>query len=167
MRLMSKFEKWQVGIGIGQSVILFSTFIAALFIGIKQNQINQNLLDLQFNVSIEITYDHAQQHFNIHNKGQNNIWLWGSKLNGAEVALEKEPRQITPGGFYYVITDKFEPEILSKLGQNGEKNVSFDVLVETQNREKWTVHTLLFIQVVEGNIKIHTQTVSVMKNWLK
>ena len=91
---MSAFETWQVIMGIVQSAILLGTLIAAIYIGLKQAEISKrqadisevqtniskSLADLPFVVSVEVAYDHDLKRINIGNKGQTNIYLWGTKL---------------------------------------------------------------------------------------
>jgi hypothetical protein len=132
--------------------------LGALYVGFKQNEINQNILDLQHAVSLEIT--HQPQRLNISNKGQTNIWLWGTRLADAAPSYEQQPRLITPGGFYYLIADKLEALIVKNIGQNGNTVVPLEVFVAGQNGKKWIVRTLLFAVVTNGVVQIHTQTVS-------
>ena len=156
---MTAFENWQVFLGIVQAAILLAAFLGALYVGLKQNEINRSLLDLQFSVSLEVTYQ--PQRLNIINKGQNNIWLWGTKLGDGVLSTEQQPRLITPNGSYYLIADKLEAKILSVIGENGQTKVPLEILIETQNRKRWTVQVLLFVVVTKGTVTVHTQTVSV------
>ncbi|MDD5691954.1 MAG: hypothetical protein PHP10_02105 [Candidatus Omnitrophica bacterium] len=154
---MTAFENWQVCLGIAQAAILLAAFLGALYVGFKQNEINQNLLDLQFSVSLELTYQ--PQRLNIVNKGQQNIWLCGTKLGDGVRSID-QPVLITPGGSYYLIADMLEREIVSKVGESGEMRLPFEVLIQTQNRKRWIVKTILFAVATKGVVTIHTQTIS-------
>jgi len=44
---MTAFETWQVVLGIVQAALLLAAFLGAMYVGLKQNEINKNLLDLQ------------------------------------------------------------------------------------------------------------------------
>lgn len=57
---MESFEKWQVIIGISQTGILVMTFLGALYIGLKQNEINQNLLNVGYTDLQPILAFHAE-----------------------------------------------------------------------------------------------------------
>ena len=161
---MTDFEKWQIGIGVIQSIILLVTFLAALRIGWTQNKINQNLLDLSYIPSVEVTYEN--QRINIINKGQTNLLLWGTQLADAERAIETQPRFIAPSGFYYLLADRLEARIQETIGTNGETNIPLSIFIASQNEKKYVIKALLFVKVSEGNIAIHTQTISAtQENW--
>lgn len=163
---MNAYEKWQVRVSIIQTVVLLATFLGALYIGLKQNEINQNLLELSHVVSVELSY--APQKLNIFNKGRENVWLWGTKFGDGPRTMEPNPRLVTPGGSYYLLTDKLEPEILQKVGQNGDDTKPLEIYIESQINKKYVVRNLLFIQVRTGAISIHSQTISIQEaDWSK
>ena len=105
---MSAFETWQVITSIAQTAIFLATLLAAIYIGLKQAEISnrqadisemqtaisRSLADLPFVVSAEITYDQSSKRINIYNKGQTNIYLWGTKLGDGSKVVEQEPRLI-------------------------------------------------------------------------
>jgi len=77
-------------------------------ISLKQTEISKSLLDIPFTVSVDVVYEPGSKRLNVHNKGQTNIYLWGSKLGDGPQVLEKAPVLITPGGFYYIFADSLE-----------------------------------------------------------
>jgi len=178
MKAMSAFEKWQVVTSVIQTVILLGALLVALYIGLKQadisstqteiskkqSDISESLLDLQYAVSVEIAYDSATKHLNIANRGQGNLYLWGDKLRDADRSIEKEPRLITPGGFYYIIADDFESLLLDRMGQDGEATVLFEVYLSSQRGAKYVVHAHLLVQITAGKVAIHSQTTSIEKS---
>lgn len=162
---MSAFEKWQVGLDIVTACILLAAFLGALYVGLKQNEINDNLLNLHYSVSLEIT--HAPGQINVSNKGQTNIMLWGSKIRDHPPVIESSPRIITPGGFYYLRSQGLE-EALAKDAASGlaQKIVPLELYVEAANGSRWIVRTLLYSVAGETGLQIHTQTVSaVQSDW--
>ena len=162
---MIDFEKWQIGIGIAQTIILLITVFTALRIGLTQNKINQKLLNLNYIPSVEVNYENKQ--INVINKGQTNLFLWGTQLADAEKSLESASRLVTPNGSYYLLTDKLEAKIIKNIGANGQEVIPLNIFIETQNEKKYVIKVLLFIKVREGDIKIHTQTTSTtLGNWV-
>ena len=111
---MRRFEKFQLALLAVQTAIFLSTLVAAVWIGTRQNEINRQLLDLNFRLSLEITYDKG--HINIYNKGKENVWIWGSQFRDDPMQIDKTGRLIVPGGFYYILTDRLQP-----LMQKGHK----------------------------------------------
>jgi len=172
---MNAFEKWQVIVSVAQTAILFVTLLVAVYIGLKQTkisgrqteislkqtEISKALLDIQFTVSVDVFYESDSKHLNIYNKGQTNIYLWGSKLGTGAQALENEPRLITPGGLYYLLAESIESDTLANIPQNGELRGNLDLYLTSQNATKYVVTTIIFAKVVSGKCTIHTQTTSI------
>lgn len=172
---MNAFEKWQVIVSVAQTAILFCMLTAALYIGlkqteisdrqteisIKQTEISKALLDIPFTVSVDVVYEPGSKRLNIYNKGQTNLYLWGSKLGTGAQVLEKEPRLITPGGSYYLLAESIESDTLAKIPQNGELRGNLDLYLTSQNATKYIVTTIIFAKVVSGKCTIHTQTTSI------
>jgi hypothetical protein len=158
---LSRFERRQVILGTVQTIILAIGTYTAVRIGITQTAINQKLYDMNFNVATEVIYDSNEKKLNIFNKGRENIWLWGNKLDSGPKSIDKEGRLVTPGGFYYVLAASMEKEVLEKVGTNGELRVPFDVYLKDGLRRPYIAKVILFIQVAEGKLTVHTQTVSI------
>lgn len=159
IRGINSHKNWKLIISIIQTVIFFVTFIGAFYIGIKQNEINNQLLELNNVVSVEVGYDINK--LDIFNKGKNNIWLWGTKIGEEAKNIESEPRLITPGGFYYLFTDIFEAKILREIPDNGSKIVNLDIFIKDGRDKKYIIKNLLFIEVKNKNITINSQTTSI------
>lgn len=158
---MTAFENWQVIIGIIQSCILLATCLAAIWIGLKQNEINQNLLDLQYAVSVEVTYgDHRVY---ITNKTPTNIWLWGTQTADNPIHMEQESRLLVIGGSYYIDAPQLEAEALKNIGLNGDMSIPFKIFLKNQNQEKYIVKTLIVFKVRQGKVSINTQIISSTK----
>ena len=156
---INSFESWQVVVGIINACILLAAFLGALYIGLKQNEINQNLLDLHLQVSVEITY--SNKRINTINKGQTNLFLWGTRLNNDAKTLEKQPRLVTPGGSYYILANDLDTELKQKLPKDQDVWVPFEVYLSNQNSKKYIVKCLLLSKLVNGEVTIHAQTLSI------
>jgi hypothetical protein len=163
---MTRFEKTQAAISSVQTGILFLTLTAAVWIGWKQDQINENLLDLNYVPEVTITYGAKQ--INILNGGKTSVTLWGNKLDNEPKDFEGPPRIIAPGAFYYIPAGKFEQEVVAKLGPHGQAFVPFDVYIETENHRKYTVKGLFLCKTVKGSLSVRAQTLSIMaSDWSK
>ncbi len=131
---MDKFEKWQVIISISQTIILFFTLVSAIYIGVTQNHINENLLNLNYFPSIEVAYTPKKKRLQIYNKGNSNIWLWGTKYMDTKPNIKDKPVLITPNGSYYILAEKFESIVKTQVGKDGETFVPFDLFIEDSNK---------------------------------
>jgi hypothetical protein len=172
---MGAFEKWQVMVSVTQTAILLGTLLVALYIGLKQTEISgkqteisakqteisKALLDIPFTVSVEVTYDAGTKRFNIFNKGQTNLFLWGTRLGDSPRSMDKEPRLIAPGGSYYLLAQSIESDTIAKVGQSGELRGNLEIYVTSQNSTKYVVTTIVFAEVIAGTCTIHTQTTSI------
>lgn len=164
---MSTFETWQLGTAVAQTVILFGTLVAAIYIGSKQTQISKDLADLAFVVSVEVTYDAHRKRINIFNKGQTNIYLWGLKLGDGPKVVEQEPRLITPAGYYYILGETLESQIRLALAQNADVQRQLEIYVTNQIGIKYVVRTIVVGQSYGEEIALHTQTTSIrQEKWM-
>jgi hypothetical protein len=172
---MNAFEKWQVITTVVQSVILLGTLLVALYIGLKQTEISnrqaeisfkqaeisKSLAEIPYIVSVEVTYDASNKRFNITNKGQTNLSLWGTKLGDGPKIVEKEPRLITPGGFYYLLANTLESDLLKSIGQKGETRGVLEIYITNLSATKYVIVTIVFAKTINGQLTIHTQTTSI------
>lgn len=158
---MTAFEKWQVIIGITSACLLLAAFLGALLVGLRQNEINQRLLDLQYNVSVDITYDSSR--LNISNKSTTNLFLWGAKTGSNEAVMEDQPRLISPGGYYYINAVGVEA-VLRRLADASAlpEFLAVELYVESANQRKWTVNCLLKPTLNGEKMHVLTQTVAII-----
>jgi hypothetical protein len=166
---MKPFEKWQIRITSTQTIILLLTLIAAVYIGLKQTLINEQLLNLSYYPSMEVAYTNSNHRLQLYNKSRQNIWVWGTQLeNKTPANIKGQPRLVTPGGSYYIIGDRLERLALKKVGKNGEIYLPFNVFIETANKTKYTVQNKLFCQVKDSKVEIHSQTLAIVQeDWSK
>jgi len=153
---LTHFEKVQVWFQAAQTVIFLATLLAAVWIGARQNEINRQLLDLNFRLSLEIAYDKGR--LNIFNKGKENVWIWGSQFGDEPVRIDTSGRLIVPGGSYYILTDRLEALTKKQLGTGGDSYFPWNIFVAMENGKKYTARSLLFVKIVGGEMAVHTQT---------
>jgi hypothetical protein len=160
---MNKFEKWQVFIGCIQATLLLLALISAIYIGLKQNQINEKLLNLNYIPSVVVGYTPENKRIQIFNKGNSNIWVWGTKYLNTKPNIKDEPRLITPNGSYYILGEEFESLIKRKFKKDGEIFVPFDLFIEGSNNLKYIVRNQLYCKVENNKVSIHPQTLSIIQ----
>jgi hypothetical protein len=161
---LTRFEKLQLAVAVTQTLVFLATLLAAVWIGMRQNQINKQLLDLNFRLSLEIAYDKG--HLNIYNKGKENVWIWGSQFADKPVRIDASARLIVPGGSYYLLTDRLQNLMQKQLGADGAGYFPWNIFVATENGKKYTAQILLLVKMVGGEMTVHTQTVGfVESNW--
>ena len=159
MKNMSAFEFWQVVNVTIQSVLLLAIFLGALYIGLKQYEINQQLVELEHQPSVEVAA--TDERIQIFNKGKHNIWLWGSETELSVKTLEKKPRLITPQGFYYIPLEPFKQSVLQRVGNQGEARINVDLFVSTVGDRKYVVKNIFYCTVADGKVTVHSQTVGI------
>lgn len=100
---------------------------------------------------------------NLHNQGNSDIYLWGTRFNNGQKLIDSIPRVIPAGAFYYFLTDKIHVG-----SENVEDLVPFEVYVSDKFNHKFTGNFILFISKSNGSVKFHTQQMGVEKrNWEK
>ena len=131
---MNAFEKWQVVLGVVQAGILLMTFLGAIYIGLKQNEINERLRTLQDYVAVTAVPDASNNKIKLINTGRTNLYLWGFDMLGNNQRLKK-PRLITAGTMeaaYYWI-DPPQPPDSSK----GKFEFEFKLYLTDEFNTKW------------------------------
>ncbi|MBN8567635.1 MAG: hypothetical protein J0M25_13000 [Flavobacteriales bacterium] len=155
----------QTYIFFAQAIISFLTLIVAFAIGRKQNLINSRLVDLNFQISPEVTQD--IHNINIKNNGKGNIYLNGVTWyeNGITL-MEENPYLITPSSSYHVPTDIIKNAI-EKLPNNEKYSFSFDLYITDEHKSKFTVKNIINIEKQDFStiIKCQTNDIRRIKKW--
>lgn len=159
MKKMTSFETWQVINMTIQSMLLLAAFLGALYVGLKQYEINEKLVELQYQPSVEIAI--AGNQLQVHNKGVHNIWLWGTEIESSSRSIEKDPRLITPGGFYYIPTEKLQKLVQERLKGDGELRLNAMFFVKGAHDRKYTVRNVFYCTVVKGVVSVRAQTIGI------
>jgi hypothetical protein len=149
-----------------QNCILAATLVAAVFIGIKQNEINEHLLDLNYYPELAIVYDAGTKQVRIFNYGKSGVLLWGDQLDDEPKDIEAKSYLIAPGSFYYMHGEKLQDYVLKKIGPNGGRSEPFSIFVETENSRKYTVEGQLNYHTTNSVVSVDAQTLAVVaKDW--
>ncbi len=132
---MNALEKWQLFNGVIANVLLLGTIIVAAYIGFKQveistqqTQINQKLLDLEYEMSVDLEYDQQKKVLILWNKSKHNIYYGGVRFGGSG-PLEPSPRQISVGGKYEIHRHQDFEELAGSEG-GYEEDVIFYLMDE-------------------------------------
>jgi hypothetical protein len=165
MNGLSTFEISQVVNMTVQSILLLATFLGALYVGVKQYQINKQLIELQHQPSLEVaaTPDQIQ----VLNKGNTSVWLWGTEVEHSPKTVETEPRLITPQGFYYIPLAALCENVRARVGPTGQERLTFLLFIKTADGRKYVIRNLLLCIAQEGHVSIRSQTIAIdQQEWL-
>ncbi len=160
MKKKTSFEIWQVVNMTIQSMLLLAAFLGALYVGLKQYEINEKLLELQYQPSVEIAMADGER-LHVNNKGSHSIWLWGTEVESCSKEVEKNPRLITPGGYYYIPADNLKKLVRERLKGDGELWLNSRFFFTTSNDRKYLVRNIFYCTVSKGAITIHSQTIGI------
>lgn len=127
---------------------------------ITMNTALQDAMGLNYAVALEITFDSGAVRINFVNKGKTNLYLWGIKVDG-NVALEKEPRLITPQGAYFISAADLRKQISETLPKGTGRLIPFDVYVKTTKGKPYVINNYLAVSWDADVLKINCQTTSV------
>ena len=107
----------------------------------------------------------AGDQLQLHNKGEKDIYLWGTKLAALQPIIETERRIIAPG-FYYLLASSMVEWVHHVIGQNGTELVPFKMYLEDTAGNLFVGNFNLLITAKEGLFSVHTQQLGVEKtNW--
>jgi hypothetical protein len=120
---------------------------------------------LRFMPSIEVTY--TGRRLNIHNKGRENIWLWGTKVSGFPLGLESQGRLIVPNGFYYILGDGLEAAFAEIRKDGKEVRVTCQMFLQTADEVRYVASMSLWATFSDPQTEIHTQMLDIqpIENW--
>ncbi len=146
----SAFEKWQVVSGVIQNVLLLGTVLLAAYIGLKQTdiaaqqtRISQQLLDLEYELSVYLEYQSADQKLLLHNQGKHNIYLGGVNLKGRQREMYDPSRLIAVGGSHYI--------------PQGQFTIDLDLYLSDERRLKYVLHSRLILDKTSGSLNVMIQ----------
>jgi hypothetical protein len=129
------------------------------------NNAIQDEARLNYRVAVDVTFDAGSKRVWIVNKGRSVIWLWGDKVGNAAPQIEEKPREITPGGSYYIVGDRFY-EIVSKVQKDSAKSLPFLLYLRSENGKPFVVSSQFNFVWQNDVLNIHTQTLSItQKDW--
>jgi hypothetical protein len=158
---MPRFERTHLVLKFIQTFALVAALVVALCIGRTQNKINRDLLELNYLPSVEVTYVNREVH--IANKGKENIWVLGGRIDGVADDLATNGVLISPGGFYFIPGDKLENYLRRRVGGDGSTKATWEFDLRAGNGVKYTVTTLFIGTITKDVPDIRTQTVSIVR----
>jgi hypothetical protein len=139
---MSGFEKWQVVNLVVANVLLLGAVVGAWYVGLKQTsiarqqaEINRRLLELEYELSIDIDYDKERKVFILSNRSRHSVYFGGVRFGGTG-PLETIPQAIPVGG-KYEITRHQDYDQLAPSNGGWTEDVNFYLMDE--RREKFIV----------------------------
>lgn len=99
----------------------------------------------------------------LYNHGQNDLQLWGDKVEGTPAAIEKKSLLVPKDGYYYLFDDGLKSFILRNVGQEGEKFLTFDIYLSDQWGQHFTANCRVLGKVHEGKVYLHAQNLGISR----
>lgn len=127
-------------------------------------RVEQEQLALNYLPSVAVIYQ--DKRVNIFNQGRTNLYLWGATYGDLPVTVDKEPRVIAPGIYYYLFAENIEKQMLDHLQNNQEGFTTFHVFITTQDSKKHTIKGRFLGKIFGGTVAIHTQTIGTLDGWV-
>jgi hypothetical protein len=125
----------------------------------------QDEANLNYRVSVDVSFDAGSKRVIIVNKGRSDVWLWGDKLGNEKAVFEKAPRAVSSGGFYYILGDTFYDE-MSKTPKDASVTVPFSLFLRNGNGKDYVVTSQFNAVWQKDTLNIHTQTISItQRDW--
>jgi len=93
---------------------------------------------------------------NLHNIGKNDLYVWGDKFGDTAPIIEKEPRTILTGTYYYFLTNTLEIS-------SGEALIPFEVYLSDISGHKFIAKFDLLIIGEGKDFEIHVQQKGISK----
>lgn len=122
-------------------------------------------LVLNYAVSIALTYDESRPSLDLHNEGKTNLFLWGDKLDEQPPSIEKEPRIIAPGGFYFIHATDFKRQVIDRQPKGLPYRATLYLYLKSANGKKYVAKSYLIIRWEGETAKVDTQMISVTAGW--
>jgi len=97
-------------------------------------EIEKEQLALNYIPQVFVRYENSQ--IQIHNNGRTSITLWGCAYGDTHLQIEKEPRTVVPGTFYYLYARDLELKMGKILQDNQAGSTPLRVFIKTQNDRK-------------------------------
>jgi len=119
-------------------------------ISAQQTQINQKVLDLEYNLSVDLDYDQQKKCFVLSNRSRRNVFYGGTRFGGTG-PLEDALRQITPGGTMEIHRQQSYEEFVPTEG-GFQEDVSLYLMDERNQKYVLTVN--VSVQMREGKMSV-------------
>ena len=146
---MTLFEKWYLTILLIQTALLVAAVIVARGVGRVQNQINRQLLDLNFSVAVDLIAD--KHELCLVNRGRANLSVHGIRFREGEAEMLRAPEVIPPGGSNSILpTRRIVKEAFGSDRGETDLTVLFDVLVRSEDGTKFTIRCKTLVQQTMG-----------------
>ena len=131
----------------------------------QMNSAIQDEANLNYRVSVDVTFDTGAKRVNVTNKGRSDLWLWGSRTGNEKTEFAKMPRSISSGGFYYIVADAFYDE-LSKNSKESPVTIPFELFLRSANGKDYVVSSQFTGVWQKDSFVIHAQTLSIaQRDW--
>lgn len=119
--------------------------------------------------AITVVFLIREHQLQIHNRGTTEFALWGDKMaNDGKPIIEKEPRMVAPGAYWYIEFQEVEQRIAAlQLKPKTEATVPFYIFVADALHRKFTIKCFIRAVIDTTGITYHTANLGTRKGWVE
>ncbi|HMH46005.1 MAG TPA: hypothetical protein VK557_21125 [Pyrinomonadaceae bacterium] len=112
-----------------------------------------------------VAFLYQDKQIQVHNLTESEFYIWGTKLGDGPVAMEKEPRVLSPRPYFYFF-EGFEELALKQIPEGGETRSIYYIFIEDKHNRKFTLKCLLWATVKDHSLTVRTQNLGAADEWL-
>ena len=165
---MTKFERTQVWFTAVQTAIFLCTLSAAIYLGVGQNRINQQLLEMNFIPSVEVVLENHQLMFR--NSGKDNVWLCGQRFGAFPPLLEPEPTIMVVGATSASMDSAaFEQFVMTHVPPDTEKEsrTPYTLYIRAADGKYYDINNTILVRSKESakDVRLLQHSITLRRTW--
>jgi hypothetical protein len=117
--------------------------------------------------SLEVLFDGATHNFNLINRGQSNVYIWGSRYGGEDNDDSIDPKYLdvprtiaANGGTYHLYANVLADQIRLKAAEGGgtlDARIPYWVYITMDDKRQRILKYQLWIHSVKNDVIVETQ----------
>lgn len=140
------------------AIVAISSFIATVVFSHKT-------LELNYLPSIDVQYNAPSEDIQVYNRGETNLYIWGSSFNRKEQSTDNRGRLITPSGLpYHFPGHNLNQKLASLLAEKENAFIPFELYFKDNRGEKYVSENYFFVFRKDGQLAIDVQTTEIEKS---
>lgn len=100
------------------------------------------------------------------NRGDSELRLWGTALEGESAIMAIQPRLIPAGTSYIFFLDEVPPVVRARLGSDGKGLFGFTVFLARGSRH-FVLRSYLLVEMQHGRMTVRTQNLGLVDGWVQ
>lgn len=165
MSSFGKFQAWNIGI---QTAVLIATLLCGIIIGFRQTNISsaqtdisKRLLELEYEISILVSYDVSAKRFILSNTGRHNIYLGGAQCDPIGRPIFEQPKLIAAGQRQFIDAD-----LTQGVPARGSFEQGVEFFLLDSQRTKFAIRGNAVTDNTTGQTVVHIRLgLPVYENW--